>query len=204
MTAPAADRLNTILFAVMAGGWLAPLLMFWLYVWGPLRPYSYPAGHLLPGPGFAVLVAGCVALWWVLPRSYFRVHRFERSGRLYERLGVRVFRGVAPDGDLVNRRVRRSDPGYRVVRGRRGVAAWVKRTERSERGHAVLLMLGVVSAAYAWTIGWRGWALYLTAGNVLVNLYPILLQRYTRSRLRRWFAAAPVERRRYAAPVNGA
>lgn len=178
-----ADRLNTIPFAIMAGGWLGPLLMFWLYVWGPFRPYSYPPGHLLPDLSFAPLVAGCIALWWVLPRRYFRVHRFERTGRLYEKLGVRAFRHVAPDGDLINRWVRRSVPGYRVVQGRRAAAALVARTERSERGHAVLLMLGMVSAGYAWALGWRGWALYLTVGNLLVNLYPILLQRYTRSRL---------------------
>ncbi len=183
MSASPADRLNTIPFAIMAGGWLGPLLMFWLYVWGPLRPYSYPPGRLLPGPSFALLVVGCAAVGWALPRRYFRIHRFERTGRLYERLGVRAFRHVVPDGDLINRWVRRSIPGYRVVRGRRAVAAFVARTERSERGHAVLLMLGVVSAAYAWTLDWRVWALYLTAGNLLVNLYPILLQRYTRSRL---------------------
>ena len=33
---------NLIPFASMAGGWLGPLLMFWLYVWGPLRPFHYP------------------------------------------------------------------------------------------------------------------------------------------------------------------
>ena len=44
--------------------------------------------------------------------------------------------------------------------------------------------LGMVSAAYAWRIGWHGWATYLSVGNVLVNVYPILLQRYTRGRLR--------------------
>jgi hypothetical protein len=60
----------------------------------------------------------------------------------------------------------------------------VVRTEQSERGHLVLLALGLVSAAYAWHVGWHGWAVYLSVGNVLVNVYPILLQRYTRGRLR--------------------
>ena len=39
------------------------------------------------------------------------------------------------------------------------------------------------SAAWAWHVGWHGWAVYLSAGNVVVNVYPILLQRYTRGRL---------------------
>jgi hypothetical protein len=47
----------------------------------------------------------------------------------------------------------------------------------------VLLALGIVSAMFAWRLGWNGWAVYLSLGNVMVNLYPILLQRYTRGRL---------------------
>jgi hypothetical protein len=180
---PLTHGLNIIPFAGMAGGWLAPLLMFWLYVWGPLRPFSYPAGDLMPGVPFAFLIIGCIALWWLLPAGYFTVRRFEQTGRIYESLGVRLFRQCAPDGDLANRWERRADPRYRVIRGRRCAERFVERTERSERGHLVLLMLGIVSAVYAWNIGWHGWAVYMSAGNVLVNVYPMLLQRYTRSRL---------------------
>jgi hypothetical protein len=152
-------------------------------VWGPLRPFAYPSGRLLPAAPFVLLIAGCVALWWLLPRAYFRVHGFEQTGRIYRSLGVLIFRRFAPDGDLANRWARRADPHYRVIRGRRSAADFVVRTEQSERGHTVLLMLGVVSAAYAWSLGWHGWAVYLSMGNVIVNVYPILLQRYTRSRL---------------------
>jgi hypothetical protein len=180
---PPTHGLNLIPFASMAGGWLAPLIMFWLYVWGPLRPFRYPEGDVMPGMRFAVLIIGCVALWWLVPAGYFRVRRFERTGRIYHSLGVRLFRRFAPDGDLANRWERRANPGFRVIQGRRSAEAFVGRTVQSERGHLVLLMLGVVSALYAWNIGWHGWAVYLTMGNVLVNLYPILLQRYTRSRL---------------------
>ena len=74
---------NVIPFASMAGGWLGPLLMFWLYVWGPLRPFHYPSGELLPP--LPLLIAGFaagVAVWW-MPASYYRVRRFEQNGRLY-------------------------------------------------------------------------------------------------------------------------
>jgi hypothetical protein len=180
---PPTHGLHIVPFASMAGGWLGPLIMFWLYVWGPLRPFAYPSGDLMPGASFALLIVGCVALWWLLPPAYFRVHRFEQTGRVYESLGVRLFRRFAPDGDLANRWERRANPNYRTIRGRRSAAGFVVRTEQSERGHVVLLTLGVVSAAFAWNLGWHGWALYLSAGNVVVNLYPILLQRYTRARL---------------------
>lgn len=180
---PPTSGLNIVPFAIMAGGWLAPLIMFWLYVWGPLRPFNYPSGNLMPGAWFVVVIAACVALWWLLPRAYFHVHPFERTGQIYKSLGVLLFRRFVPDGDLANGWERRKNPRQRLIRGRRSAAAFVVRTEQSERGHLVLLALGVVSAAYAWTLEWHGWAVYLSAGNVVVNVYPILLQRYTRRRL---------------------
>ncbi len=174
---------NLIPFASMAGGWLAPLLMFWLYVWGPLRPFHYPPGDLAPDflKASAVFIA-CLAAWW-LPASYYKVRSFERSGRVYEVLGVKLFRWFVPDGDLANRWRRHREPTHRIIRNRRFAEAFVARTELSEKSHMVVLLVGLVSAAYAWQIGWQGWAIYLTVGNLLVNVYPILLQRYTRARL---------------------
>ena len=163
--------------------WMAPCAQFWLAVWGPLRPYGYPEGSL--GPSGAVFLGGIAAaalpVW--LPPGYFRPRPFERGGGVYEALGVRIFRWFVPDGDLVNARVRRRDPAFRVVRGRAGARAFLARTEQGERSHLVLLVFGAVSSAYAWRIGWHGWAALLTVGNVAVNLYPVLLQRYTRARI---------------------
>lgn len=50
---PPTHGLNIIPFASMAGGWLGPLVMFWLYLWGPLRPFAYPSGNLLWAAGRA-------------------------------------------------------------------------------------------------------------------------------------------------------
>ena len=175
--------LNLIPFASMAGGWLGPLLMFWLYVWGPLRPFHYPSGELLPPlPILLACFALGVSVWW-MPASFYRLRAFERNGRLYRILGVRRFRTFVPDGDAANRWRRRREPDFRMIRNRQEARAFTQRTEASERGHLVMLVLGAMSAAFAWAIDWRGWAVYLTVGNVLVNVYPILLQRYTRARL---------------------
>ena len=142
-----------------------------------------------PLPYLLGCFAVSVGLWWV-PPSYYQVLPFERSGRLYERVGVRHFRWFVPDGDAANRWRRRREPAFRVVRNRQHALAFRQRTQMSEKGHLVLLVLGGISTAFAWAIAWSGWALYLGVGNVLVNLYPILLQRYTRARLLR-VAAVP-------------
>ena len=46
-------------------------------------------------------------------------------------------------------------------------------------------LFGVATAAHATWIGWYGWSLGLTAGNLVFNAYSILLQRYHRTRVRR-------------------
>lgn len=172
----------------MAGGWLGPLVMFWLYVWGPLRPFDYPAGDLSPRLSIVVTLALlCVLAWWV-PAGWYRIRSFERTGRLYEVLGVRLFRLAVPDGTLANRWRRRNEPSHRMIRDRRTAVQFEQRTRQSERAHLVLLLMGALSTAFAWRIGWSGWAIYLGVGNLLVNLYPIMLQRYTRARLRRVLA----------------
>jgi hypothetical protein len=157
--------------------------MFWLYVWGPLRPFRYAGGELLPSlPILIACLAVGIAAWWV-PGSYFRIREFERSGRLYEALGVRHFRWFVPDGDAANRWRRRRNPAFRIIRNRHYALAFRQRTELSEKSHLVMLVLGCMSAGFAWAIGWPGWAIYLGLGNIVVNLYPVLLQRYTRARL---------------------
>ena len=174
---------NLLPFAAMAGGWLAPLLLFWLALWGPLRPYDYPAGDLLPPPWALVGLILVSALPLALPAAYFQTARFERSGRVYRWLGVLWFRSIVPDGDVANRLRRAREPGYRVVRSRAWVPPMWERTVEGERSHLVLLTFGAASAAVAAQVGWTGWAVYLAVGNVFANAYPVLLQRYTRSRL---------------------
>lgn len=114
---PPTSGLNIVPFAIMAGGWLAPLIMFWLYVWGLLRPFAYPSGPLLPEAWFLVVIAACLALWWLLPRAYFRVHPFERMGQVYKALGVPLFRRYVPDADLADRWERRREAFERSESG---------------------------------------------------------------------------------------
>jgi len=177
------SKANLFPFALMCAGWIAPLLKFWAVVWDVFRPSDYVGGDVAPRL-WLFLAAFAVSLtpWW-LPASYYRVRRFEQSGRLYEALGIRVFRSVVPNGDLVNLWRRRREPGFRVISNRQSAAEFLSRTVVGEKSHLVLLLIGAGSSLYAWHIGWNGWAAYLGVANVLVNLYPILLQRYTRARI---------------------
>jgi len=89
----------------MSALFLTPVVQFWLWVWGPLRPFDVAT---VPAPSVAVVFAS----------------------------------------------------------------------------------VGIVSAGYAAHVGWTWWAAGLVIGNVVTNLYPVLLQRYTRARLVRVVAAS--------------
>jgi len=109
-------------------------------------------------------------------------HRGNGGLRIYEYLGIGLFKQLATNGDLINRRGRKSDPDDQFVRNRISLQKFRDETISGERGHLVMFMMCVASPWSAFSIGWPKWGIAQTLGNVVVNLYPIFLQRYHRIR----------------------
>ena len=174
-----ADRLNYLPIAVF-GLWLGPMVHLWPQLWGPTLPFGTPPPSLPPWPWFIGAVGAGLAVFAV-PRGWYRPRAFET--RLYRWLGVRTFRRLATNGDAIVRAVRARFPGYTVHARDHGRA--LANTMTGEKSHLVCLMFGAVTSAYLLAIGWNGWAAWTIATNIVANLYPILLQRYTRGRLAR-------------------
>ena len=180
-----ADRLNWIPSAVMSLTFLSPMLLFWSAAFGPMR-----SDHLAPAPLSVALIgalSSCVlgALALLVDDRYFALRPVEKSGRLHESLGARWIRRVITNGDLINRHVRSRHPGYRVLRGDDALRNFARECDTAEKGHLLLFLGGVGSAAAALALGWNGWCAVLVSGNVISNLGPIVLQRYNRARLER-------------------
>src|SRR4051812_43469264 len=112
------NRLN-MLVLILPGQFLSLVAMYWLRFVPAFRPFAFDVPA--PAPWVLLTCAAVTVLPRFLPRSYFRPRPFERGG-LYPALGVRAFRAIATDGDWINRRLRRLDPGYRLVRDRRTLA----------------------------------------------------------------------------------
>ena len=166
---------------VLPGQFLSVTGAYWMRFLPPLRPFDF---HAAAPPAWMLLAAAAVvALPAFLPQAWFVPRWFERGG-FYPALGLRWFRAVAPDGDWINRRLRRLDPSYRVVRDRRTRAEHVAGSVVSERWHTSWLLLGLVTAGSAAATHQYGWAVVVTLFNVLFNLYPVMHQRYKRARLR--------------------
>jgi hypothetical protein len=115
-----------------------------------------------------------------LPRRYHELTDFERDPWLYELLGVRLVKRLLRRGPLAV-----FNPGLHLPADRspERLAELEQRMNDAEASHFVLLvaMLGVVINAAA-----RGW--WVAAGltllfDVLLNGYPVMLQRYNRALL---------------------
>ena len=186
------DRWNTLAILI-PGQWFSLMAIFWGRFFPPLRPFGFKAA---PPPAMGVAICCAVScLPFLLPRGYFRPRSFER-GRFYPRLGLRLFRHVAPDGDFINGRLRRADPSYRVVRNRAALREHIAGTYSNERWHLAFFLAGSFTAVFAARIGEPVFAALIAILNVAFNLYPVMHQRYKRARLRRPADTAAGEGRR--------
>lgn len=126
---------------------------------------------------------------WFLPAAWLDVQHWERGGRLYEALGARWFKRFMIGGDVMNRHVRRSEPSYRIHAGPAARAELERQSVVSEKVHTIMLLCALWPAVFGAAAGWWAYAALISAANVLVNLYPIMVQRYTRARLAKLRAA---------------
>lgn len=176
-----AGRLNFLPIAAF-GLWSLPAKAFWLIVLG-LVPWMHPVPAWdAVWPWFVgALLAGPPA--FLLPRAFHQPRAWELRGVFYRRVGVELFRQIVANGDLVNRFVRARHRSYHVYGPE--LERLVPKSIFNERRHIAYLCWGFVTAYYAWAIGWDAWALWLAGTNVGANLYPAMLQRYTRARVLR-------------------
>jgi hypothetical protein len=112
-----------------------------------------------------------------LPDGYYRVRPFER--RLYKTIGVGIFR------KLLRSRYYRLNPEFSLLARRTTLDALEERMRDTETAHLVVFLMVFLFIGYAfWTSRFDA-AAWLLVFNLLFNGYPIMLQRYNRTRVRR-------------------
>lgn len=127
-----------------------------------------------------------------LTSSYYDEKPWEQRGKIYEYIGINIFRKLLV---LVGweKVIRKSHP---IEKNTQALINLHDQTKKSELGHLIIwfIVLGFnVFVAFKFGAQKASWLLIL---NVLLNLYPVLLQRYNRPRIER---AIKVGRRRQAA-----
>lgn len=165
--------------ALLTAAWLAPIVYC---LAAALRTSVPPEMHVARSAVVLTLFGALAA--WRLPTSYYELRAWEAQGRLYGHLGVRRFRFCVLDGPILSRWLRPAEP-RRSFLTRMQLLAWSDRSRAAERHHCAAMLMSLPSVYIAGRSGHRGMATYLILGNIFFNVYPILLQRYTRGRLER-------------------
>lgn len=132
------------------------------------------------------LLMMCVLLFTETLRSpftspYYEEQKWEADGKIYKRLGINVFRKllVWVGWEKLNKK---SNP---VEKSTKALLQLHYRTKQSEFGHIVIFVIVfgfTVFVALEFGFVESLWLLFL---NILLNLYPIFVQRYNRPRLSR-------------------
>ena len=112
--------------------------------------------------------------------GYYHVKPFERTGQVYERLGIRLFK------KLVRRRpLSIFSPTLRFPKEKTisALQSLLNEMRKTETGHALIFVLVLLFAGYVLIKGWLDAVAWLLLFNILINGYPIMLQRYNRIKL---------------------
>jgi Glycosyl-4,4'-diaponeurosporenoate acyltransferase len=119
-----------------------------------------------------------------LPERYHALRGFERDGRPYELLGVRLFKRLLRRGPLA---VFNPDLHLPADPTPCNLTHLDQRMRDAEASHFILFVMTLGVVANAAARGWwsaAGWTLLF---DVLFNGYPVMLQRYNRALLSRRF-----------------
>ena len=112
------------------------------------------------------------------PAGYYRLRRFERDGRIYDRLGVRWYqRSFRRFVWSVNLSLVRSQLD--------GRAKVMESTHDPESGHLYIFLIVTGITLRAALLGWWDSVAWLVLFNVLHNGYPVMSMRQIRARLER-------------------
>lgn len=122
-----------------------------------------------------------------LPERYHALRPFERDGRVYERLGVGAAKAVLRRGPLAMFNRDLHLPEDRTPDHLEHLA---QRMRDAEASHAVLFIATIPVVIHAVARGWWLAAALTALFDVLLNGYPVMLQRSNRARLARRFELA--------------
>jgi hypothetical protein len=115
-----------------------------------------------------------------MPNEKFRLARWELNGRFYECCGVRQWRKL-----VLCTALGWLDTRVRLEAGPAGLDHLEGEMRYAEGTHQASALVGLVAAIIAFWLGHVAVAIWLTALNLPMNLYPVMLQRWIRSRIER-------------------
>lgn len=139
--------------------------------------------------GFAFLLVWLNMCWITLvscafplrlPAAYYNLRPGERDGRRYEKVGVLVAKRVLRRGPM---QIFNPDLRLPTIRDPQSLAKLDRAMRSAETNHVVMFLVVLLAIAHAIVRGWWDAAAWILLFNILINGYPVMLQRYNRARL---------------------
>ncbi len=144
-----------------------PILVFWSV-----------SGHMVYC--YCFLAISLIGL--IIPAGWLQL---SNNPKLYESLGIRFIKKFVQNGDFANRFARRSNPAYRVIKGKANAVQYAKTIVMYERYHLLCLVFFTATAIFAIVQQHYLLSAFIILGNIIYNVCPVLLQQYNRARLMR-------------------
>lgn len=116
-----------------------------------------------------------------LASAYYTAKPWERRGKIYEAAGINLYRKllVWTGWEKLNKK------NAPVVKGTGALAHLHYQTKKSELGHLIILVIVLGFTVYVAMEYGVLKSVPLMILNILLNLYPVFLQRYNRPRIER-------------------
>jgi len=172
------DTLKKLLLVVAAT--VAAILLI-LWTWDAFGFRSPASALLITWLAMAWIAVVGQAARLSFPPGYYRARPFEGDGRIYERLGVRLFKKLVRRGPLA---IFSPTLRFPKERTRAGLLNLETEMQKAETGHVLIFVVVLLYTGYLLIRGWFDGAAWTLLCNVLINGYPIMLQRYNRIKLR--------------------
>ncbi len=112
--------------------------------------------------------------------SYFKIRSFEKSGRLYESLGVKLFSKYNPIWG--SHWISKGQDSRLKGRKKEDIKYLISQLKSVEVGHIICLIPAELPALAYLSQDSRSGFLVFTALNIFMNIYSVIGQRYNRNR----------------------
>ena len=119
-----------------------------------------------------------------VPASFFSAYQVSKSRLFYKKIGIEFFNRFTQNGTLLNRLVKNNFPEYKRFQTKEeAFKKLFNQTFMFEKFHLIVCIFFIETTVFAFINSYYYWVAFFIAGNVIYNVYPMLLQQYIRLRL---------------------
>ena len=124
-------------------------------------------------------------LFAFMPARFYSRLQLSNNRKRYQNFGVRFIQRFVQNGTYINKSIRKTDSGYKLIKDRVQAQKYLSTIYMYERYHLMCLIFFGLTFIYALTEHQYVTGLLIFFMNIIYNVCPILLQQYNKLRVMR-------------------